>query len=230
MRQLAHELNSLLDGAMRSVRLARGSIAEGEAHGAAADRLHAAERALSAMAALLARAMCGGDRREVFSEGRSLTDAVADALESVTAIADEYGVSVESRISPAAASLPAGPLAPVVLNGLRNAIAACAAAGAGAGAGAEAGAPQLHVELAADVNARHMLVITIADSGTGLATDRKAARVIAGHGIGLDLCRDIMESLGGTIELADAPFGRGAVLRVSVAAAALLKQEERDAA
>jgi signal transduction histidine kinase len=68
----------------------------------------------------------------------------------------------------------------------------------------------------------------VVDNGIGMtpeeqarAFDRfyQASATIEGSGVGLSICREIMEGMGGTIELVSAGRGQGAVATVSLPAA-----------
>lgn len=220
-RELAHELNSLLDGSMRSLSLARRAIeAAGEQSAIAeiASRLQLAERALADMANLIAQTL----REDVpgpslFDTDRTIREELDRCIAAVSALAEQHSVELTTHVSVTAMDLPAGPLGAVMLNGLRNAVQA---------ASLGPRSPR-QVELSIDLSPRRELMILISDTGPGLpaenvresrgfATDEPHGASTGGHGIGLELSRRIVSSLGGSMMLMNVPFNAGAVLRVIV--------------
>jgi C4-dicarboxylate-specific signal transduction histidine kinase len=209
--QLAHELNSLLDGSLRTLGLALQQLepASGEPRSADAvvARLQTARDAMWQMAELLERAMRGGRATsEVLYRTRSLVEEVPRILAVVTPLAEAHDVAVEAEISRQARGLPIGPLGAVLLNGLRNAVQACMRAGEG----------PMAVRLSATVE-RERLLIRISNSGPGLAGDGSPGGNPwpEGHGLGLDLCRQVVSELGGRLDLVRGDH-EGAVLHVEV--------------
>jgi signal transduction histidine kinase len=68
-------------------------------------------------------------------------------------------------------------------------------------------------------------VVRIADNGIGLTPEQaarafemfyQASAAIEGSGVGLCICRSIMEGMGGTVTLESAGEGRGAVATVTL--------------
>jgi len=218
VRKLAHELNSLLDGSMRCVRLAEKALdtaaeapGEGQSIEDALTRLRTAHLAMNDMAAVLDRAMSGGQvsRAELLGSSRTLGEEVSQVLATVAPLAERGRVVLEVEVSPEAAGLPAGPLGPVLANGLRNAIEACSVDGL----------TMRRVDASIILSrAGSELLILISDSGGGVRGEPVAGFTTkaGGHGLGLGVCRDVVTELGGRMELANIPFGRGAVLEVSI--------------
>ncbi len=221
-RALLHELAGLLDGSTRYLRLAQRSLADGPDPAARTARalhhLAAAEGALLTMASLItpSRAVLEddvdlgalGDR---FAR-QPVEQAISAAVEHVRPIADALGIRIDLSIETDAAALPPAPLYPVAVNGLRNAIEAIGRAGV------------VLVRVGAtDDGAATRIVIDISDSGPGI-DDEQAARAFdlgfttkpGGSGVGLALSRDIVQRLGGTIDLRPRGGGRGATLHVEV--------------
>ena len=214
VRQLAHELNNLLDGSMRSLATAQRALKEAERADVRAlewalERLQTALAGMESMAELLSRALetppCAG---EVFTQGQNVTAAVQWAVAQTRELAREHGVRVSVSVSPQAGSTPAGPLEPVLINGLRNAIEACA----------QSGGSVKQVELAVSTNGAGELVLLICDTGGGVPGDFTIGRSGRrdGHGVGLELSERIVAERGGRLELMNVPFGSGAVLQVHV--------------
>lgn len=216
--QLAHELNSLLDGSIRSLGLAERALdedADGQAAGLseALGRLRIAREALTSMAELLDRTLAAGGSSDVgiFTRQETLGAVVGRMMRAVLPLAGEQGVDLSSNISPQTESLPAKTLEPVILNGLRNAIRSAA----------RGEKPRL-VRLEIHIDAERTVALTIVDSGPGVPADFAigATGEPGGHGIGLELSQRIVTDLGGRLRLESAPSG-GAALRVTVPAASL---------
>ena len=209
LRHLAHELNSLLDGSMRNIRLAHRALNAIEGEVPDADRhLRAAQDALDDVAAVLRRALTAptGPAR-LLEMGRTVGVEVDRVLAALLPAAAERSVDLSMTVSPAAAVRPAGPLGAVLANGLRNAIQACGRVDSG----------ERRVEGSIAIR-RERLLIVIRDTGPGLGA---AGEPPVGHGLGLGVCRAIVAELGGVMSLATAPDGRGAVLEIEVPAGAV---------
>jgi C4-dicarboxylate-specific signal transduction histidine kinase len=209
--QLAHELNSLLDGSLRTLGLALRQLEPAPGDRRSADavvtRLQTARDAMWQMADLLERAMReGGASSRVLSSDQPLAEEIPRILVLIGPLAESQGVAVRAEIGPEAGELPIGPLGAVLLNGLRNAVQACV----------RGGQDPKHVELAAGVEQQN-LVIRISDTGPGDVggEHRDNGTWPGGHGLGLGLCRQVVLELGGRLELVPGPAG-GAVLRVEV--------------
>jgi signal transduction histidine kinase len=203
--ELAHELNSLLDGSLRLVALALERL-EPAGHTSldeAAQRLRMAQEAMWRMAGVLERAMrSGGAWPGTLRGGRTIGEEVIAVMRLVGPMAESHGVGLACRVAPEATDLPAGAIGVLLLNGLRNAVQACRG---GPGMG--------HVNLEVGWSAEGELVIEISDTGRGRAAAGYSAE---GHGLGLELCRRIVADLGGHLDLSDRPGGGGAILRVVV--------------
>ncbi|MHC5022652.1 MAG: ATP-binding protein [Planctomycetota bacterium] len=213
MRDLSHELNSRLDGAIRSLRLAERSLMETLGPDAAGTidqalaRLHLAQDAMRQMAGMLGGALAGkGAAAQATGAASRLDIEVWRAVESLRPLAMDLEVELEAHVDAAAASLDAGPLSIVIHNGLRNAIEACTEVASG------------RVELRVDLDDVGALRIRITDTGAGLQPRDGRPSTPAGHGVGLDLSRRIVERLGGRLSLSDRPSGEGAVFDVQVPA------------
>lgn len=233
-QQLAHEVASLLDGALRCIRLARGRLDPVVTPPPALANLGLATDALERMAALLEGAMTGPRARvAALRSPQNVRDGLSRAMLLLRALADERGVALRWHIDDALAERPCGLLETLVLNGVRNAIEAAArtepldrrpmAAGAlrpqrrddGIGDAEPAGGRRTDVSLTLVDGLVNLVVI---DTGPGVAATGDAPR---GHGLGLPLCRQIAAELGGSLELLDAPDRAGAVLRIVLPVAAL---------
>ncbi len=209
--QLAHELNSLLDGSMRCLRLAGGRLLN-EAHETGSpevlSHLQLAHEAMTRMSELLTRAMSGeGPAQSVLSSGEDLGASTARIMALLRPLAEERGVALGWSVAEGARDLPTGAIGSIIFNGMSNAIEAAAS-----GATKEA-----LVDLSVTMTADRHLKICIADSGPGFSPADLAARKSgrAGrHGIGLPLCQQLVTELGGVLQLATAPSGEGTVLMV----------------
>lgn len=212
LRQLAHELNSLLDGSMRCVGLARTSLQQNGAKTPLTsidDGLGKAQAAMKHMAALLERAM-----RQPTAESAAPGTAVAamfDSRQTLQQVADDLAdllrphaqsanATLRFDIDNDCARLPASSLGPVLMNGLRNALQACQARSATSPA------------MVATVITRDKVALNIAISGP-------SASKPSGHGIGMGLSSQIISELEG--ELGLLACGDVATLRVCVPIASL---------
>lgn len=222
---LAHELNNLLDGSMRWLMLASRALSspaiEQDSAGleAARERIDTVQRTLAQMAVLIDAAMRAVPIGSAVNPGGvSVAQAIDHAVEVVRPRAMELAIDVAIRIERDAGVLPAGPLYVVVLNGLINAIESIEACGERGGG----------VEVSARLDDAQRLVIEIIDDGAGppddgaRAFDHGWSTKPRGTGIGLSICRALVERAGGQIELSrrhergHAPR-HGAVLRVTAA-------------
>ena len=203
--QLAHELNSLLDGSRRCLSLAeRGltpPVGDEDPQADVRQYLTLAREALTSMAELLERTMqAAAPDLGVLASCRALGDCVGDVVRLVGPMARQLGVVVDWRIDRAVAERPAGVLGSILLNGMRNAVEAAAHAPEGSRT----------VSLSVTSGLGREVEACVADSGPGVG-----GKPIE-HGLGLSLCRQLVDAVNGTMELVNAPYGGGAVLRVRV--------------
>lgn len=215
VRQLAHELNSLIDGTMRSMRLAERALAgdSDQQLTEALNRLRTAEGGLEDMAAVITRVLeKSASGVSVFGSNRTLGDECSRIVDRLHPLADRLDVQIMIRLADDVIALPAKTLGGVISNGLHNAILACSIDGL----------TMRRVELsAARSTAGDELVLHIADTGPGPAAfDREGGRP-GGHGLGLGICREIVDRLDGRLDLMPVPFGGGAVLHVQIPLASL---------
>ncbi len=170
-----------------------------------------------------------------FGSSSSLADAVQHAVDVMMPLAEEHAVQMETHIAADLADVAAGPIYAVITNGVRNAIEAIQRVGDKFVGG--------HVAVRCWTEpgkTGRCVMLTIEDDGAGLpgngtvrrprtgkSKPMESGRVFSlgfttkpgGSGIGLSLSRDVIEQLGGTIELLARPrdphSGRGgAVLSV----------------
>lgn len=220
----AHELRNLLDGSMRCLMLARQRLGEPHSQLARSDigeaqlQLDIAVSALERMAGLVHAAMQGpalaiGSALLSGTKPATLSEVVAHALAVTRPAAEESRVVLRHEIDREAGALPAGAVYTVVLNGLRNAVESAASMGGG------------HVMISAAM-AGTRIRIRVEDDGVGLSPRSRENRFVRGFttkrdgaGLGLALCRDIVESAGGSISLENGHTGvdrrrPGAVLEI----------------
>lgn len=233
---VTHELRNMLDGSMRWLGLAAAALPEGEMN-AESDKLAAAREQIMTVrmtlermssmvnAALRSRSVPIGSSLLGVSSVVSLGMAIDHALDVVRPLGHERGVQFSVSIDRDAGMVPAGPMYTVTLNGLVNAVQSI-----GRAAERDALNPGGVVEVRAVLDrARGEAVVDILDDGAGL--DRRLRGDMAfhhgvtthedGHGIGLAISRQIVESMEGVISLRQredrAGSARpGAVLRVRI--------------
>lgn len=144
----------------------------------------------------------------------TLAQAVEHVMRLLKPIADEQQIDLQCEIDPSAASLPIGPLFPVIVNAVRNSLQAIAAYQAACDAPSDA-SDDLPFVVQVNASMRQLpqgqyLQITITDNGPGLdpvTLDQQgrfqfgASTRGQGHGLGLPLARDIVKTLGGDIDI-----------------------------
>lgn len=210
------ELNSLLH---RSLRLMEDAMVQLETAGDPMDpqtqttlatRLGAVREVLGRLSGVLAEHSAGIAADTALLETRALADAVQHCSDLVAP--EGTGIEIIARIAPDAGGVIVGPLATVVLTGIRNAVRATR--------GALPHPPR--IELIASITAHRELVILISDNAPGnldKARPGRWRRSACNHDIdrgGLGLCRQIVSELGGRLHLSEGPSGRGNRLRVEV--------------
>lgn len=226
---LSHELSNLLDGSIRWLAMARREIrsSTGELFDAsvASKRLDVVQQSLERMAGLIDGAMRDAARGLGKPGGPlgcfTLGQSAQHAVDVLTPRAAAEGIAIELEIDEGAADLPTGPLYTPLLNGVRNAVDAVERAGGAVGEGSGAGpgrGGRVWVEVALENRgAVGGVRVLIRDTGRGLARGIDPlgagdAPRPGGLGIGLALSATIVEHAGGTLRLANADGGGGAVL------------------
>ncbi len=227
--QVAHELNNLLDGSLRSVGLALRRLRDSPLNDEqqdAVDKLESADRLLQRMIGLVDTLgnTDASDSATPSAANRTLGAALEHALESCAAVAESEGISVAAVADPTLAPLPADALFTVMSNALKNAIESIQARRARDGD--PHGLDRVELRLERDDDD---VVLRVTDSGAGI--DRAllgpgggfrfgVTTKPDGHGIGLGLCHQIAQSLGGRLWLRN-QTPRGAVLTLRFPASAL---------
>jgi C4-dicarboxylate-specific signal transduction histidine kinase len=224
LTSLAHDLNNLLDGSMRQLSLARQSL-DAEMSAAAARELESVRQQINTAYQAMER-MCdilhatlsgapGGAASPTIARGApiSLAEAAEHAMAVVGPMAAEALVSLHSTLHPEARSVAAGPIYPLILNGLRNAIEAVERGG-------RPGRVTLSLALEHDEEEGAVVVLEIRDTGPGIDLSLSPGRLFEpgvtskarGFGLGLAISAEVARDMGGTLELSPSREG-GAVLR-----------------
>lgn len=215
---MAHELANLLDGSLRNVGLVLSSLRQETERptspAALVDRLQAAREAMNQMIGLLRQWMDSSQPgTEIEQDERTVAEAVNDAVRLLAPAAEARSIRVSVQIAERASRMAAGPVYGVLANALRNSIEAIDSVPMGS---AERGG-LIEIQVRFDGESIEMRV---SDDGPGLspavlAPDGRVApgrtTKASGHGLGLQLCQDIAQSLAGSLDLHNRP-GRGAEL------------------
>lgn len=225
--KLAHELSNLVDGSLRNLTLAMTHLGEVDDTDGddTTDRLHASAAAMKQMAALLQRFMDAGHNgpnpARLHWSDATLSEAVDCAMRMVDPVAAESGITVRADVG-VLDTLPVGPLYPVISNAIKNAVEAIGRDG--------------NVDVVASLNG-DTATLRIVDDGRGIGDDIPLdadGMVVAGytsktngHGTGLAVSRQIVESIGGTMTLTNRTRG-GAVLTVNWNINAIEEPREAD--
>lgn len=237
---LTHELANLLDGSLRVMSIARRSLSNG-----AADHLSEQEglgseqigrhmetvyAAMLQMADVVRNTMTGltpggpeGMRMSLGATG-TLSAAIRHAADVMRPIADDRDIRIECNAGADIDEVPAGSLYGVLVGAIRNAIESIHRSGNGNGC--------VHVRAWAEsgcATGTRQIAIEVVDDGEGPPRIKgDASRNVfthgyttkpGGSGVGLSVAREVMEHMGGSIELIPRPVddqtGRsGAVLRL----------------
>ena len=157
-----------------------------------------------------------GDRKtppaRVFEDSQItlIPNEIKAALEAFKPLAREHGIIFTLNFSENSPDPVSGLLAPVIANGLRNAVEAIVIKEQ------EGGRVDISVNLAGD-----HLHIRISDNGVGLKPGEQSGTstprtTLTSHGIGLELCHRLITSLEGKLTLTTIPDHDGAQLTIEV--------------
>ncbi|GAB4191026.1 MAG: hypothetical protein Kow00105_05180 [Phycisphaeraceae bacterium] len=220
--KLVHELANLLDGSLRHLSLAIDTLSrhlhasDPEQEEQLLQSLRTTDTSMRQMVSLIRNWMKDTHRSpNAYVSHQSLGEALEQAVQIHRPLAERHQVILELDLQPEAAETPAGPVFPIVANGILNAIQAIAA-NRDASVSAE---PLRRVTVSAEQNDNDV-VIRIIDDGPGLdpsMIDEHGQLRIGhttrpdGHGLGLTLSREIAQSLDGKLTLTNRPES-GAVL------------------
>lgn len=210
LKALAHELNTMLDGSMRSLRMATRSIpvtseiATNELD-TAREQIDRAHRVLEQMSSVVASALGGAVGSIGFGSEMSLGEAIHHAVDVVEPYARERKVGVEIVIEGDVGTAPARSAYTVVLNALKNAVEATPIAG-----------QSVRIRCAPSGGESVLIEVTDHGSGPPAGQDPFAFGFTTregGSGIGLALAAAASRSMQGTIELSKREDARGTLLR-----------------
>lgn len=216
LRALAHELNSLLDGGLRTLRMTRRALSLGEPTPqtvSATNELDDVEVAMVRMTDVLHRVLSApppsrdvAPLSDALRIDRPLGATLEAVLQGLSPLAHASGVSIRVECEPTANGLSTGPLEPLLRNTIRNAIEAF-----------PVGWPSPTVSVAMRCRGPR-LEVDVLDNGPGIGAPNSPAKSASGSGAGLGLhvAREVVGSLGGALDLRNVPFGPGAIVRAHV--------------
>jgi len=230
---LIGKLDSLLDGSKSTLETLKGklsgeSILEMATIGEVEKRITTAAQALERMSELVHNAMQGpslsiGSAALARSRPVTLAEAVAHAVELLTPMAGQRGVEFNVQLAPTVGDLPSGALYTVVLNAMQNAVESISRRGVRGRIDITVRHDRAPVIGGYGRDTRDWLLLEIADDGAGLPAGTDSSRYFdlgfstkpRGTGVGLAVARNVVQGMGGTIELAPREGVRGgAILRV----------------
>jgi signal transduction histidine kinase len=205
---VAHEINNPLDGIIRLVNLARR--VGGETEDARIKKyLDEANKGLLRMVTIVRDLLEFSRTAAGTVEPKPIGEVLAEVAEALTPAAEKAGVTIEVACPADVPLLRSGILHQVVLNLAKNAIEAMPKGG--------------RVDLRA-AGLPDAVTIEVADTGPGIPPEvlpklfepfYSLKAVGQGTGLGLVICRDLVEKQGGSIAAANRPDG-GAVFMVRI--------------
>ena len=202
--KVAHELNNPLDGVMRYI-----GLAERHCGPEAARHLAAARKGLMRMAEIIRGLLDQGRPWQNAGERTAVHRLLDEAVGVMQPRAHSLGVTVICDFDDRVQGIVEGSVFQVFCNIIKNALDAMPGGG------------RLNISLAPKGKGCE---VVLADSGCGLPADQ-AERIFEpfhttkppgeGSGLGLTLCREILQHLGGSISAEPNPGG-GAIFRVQL--------------
>jgi PAS domain S-box-containing protein len=206
---VAHEINNPLDGIIRLVNLARRVSGEEKGDPRIEKYLADADKGLARMVAIVRDLLAFSRTAAGTVDPKPIAEILGEITEAMVPLAEKSKVVIEMDCASDVPPLRSGILHQVVLNLIKNAIEAMPKGGR------------------VDVRARRLpdaVILEVADTGPGIPPEAMSklfepfySLKPAGHGTGLGLviCKDLMEKQGGTILAANRPEG-GAVFTVRI--------------
>ena len=153
----------------------------------------------------------------------SLSDAIEYAAGIMEPVAAQHRITIDVDLDQSFAALPPGHLYTVVVNAIRNSLESIIASGEARGTVTITGWVEQRPSASGDM--RRHVCIEVSDTGLGPPPVLEGREAIVfepafstkpgGLGIGLALSRQIVEGVGGQIELRAGPKGLGATLALS---------------
>jgi len=206
--QVAHELNTPIDGVLRYLGLAERAGLDGQA-GKFAEYLREARAGMTRMADIVAELLDFSRPTGRPTEALPMNTLIEQAVAAMSPSMEAAGVAVVCDLQEGGARAVSGNLFQVLCNLMTNAADAMDSGG------------RLTITSrwrAGDV------IVTLTDTGGGIP-ENLLGRIFEpffstksnrhGTGLGLSICRDILQRIGGEIAVANAPAG-GAVFTVTV--------------
>ncbi|MHA6718045.1 PAS domain-containing sensor histidine kinase [Sphingomonas sp. RS6] len=204
---LAHELNQPLTAVANYVQAGRALVGRDDdpaTRTMVSEMLESAGKEVLRAGHIVRRLREFVSRGEVDKSIENLPQLIDEAGRLALIGARERGVSAQYRIDPAAGAVLCDrvQIQQVLVNLIRNAVEAVAES------------PRRQLTIGTDVAANHMIRIYVADSGPGVdpAIQSRLFQAFAstkehGMGLGLSICRTIVEAHGGRIWVERAPGG-----------------------
>jgi two-component system C4-dicarboxylate transport sensor histidine kinase DctB len=204
--RLAHELANLLDGSLRNVGLAISTLKADAEHHKDADvqnRLEVASNAMQQMAMLIRRWMTRSHTPDrLHAQTQTFAQTVEHAIRLLTPAARMRNIDIFTQIDDGIATLPAGPIYPIIANAVRNSIEAI-----NSDMNNRPGRARGSITVSGEM-VQGQVVLRITDNGPGFDPTLLDANgqirfgvttKDSGYGLGLSLSREIVQRLEGNM-------------------------------